>query len=202
MSWVDCCILGIVVLSMLVGVLRGFARELLGLMTWIAAVVASAVFGATAAEHLSTQIANPALRSVAGHALVFFGALFVGAVLTHLVGVLIRSAGAGGMDRTLGAGFGLLRGVFVVVLVVMIAGSASPQAGQWWRDSQLVPPLLPLADALRSLVPERWISILKSPDFAPSADVSGLTPPSYASPAQAAARGPSPQAAVRSAEGS
>jgi len=164
MTWVDYCILSIILFSILVGVLRGFVREALGAATWVAAIIASRIFGPDAASHLSDQIAAPAMRAVAGYAMVFFVGLFIGALLTHLISLLVDSAGIGGVDRTLGAGFGLIRGLVAVVIVLMIVSvSTSPQE-RWWRESQLVPPLMPLADELRSFIPERWLALLRSTD--------------------------------------
>lgn len=164
MIWVDYCILGIIGLSVVVGALRGFARDVLGTSTWILALLAAYLFGSIAGQALSSQIPTPAVRIVAGYALVFFGALFIGALLTHLVAMLIQSAGAGGVDRTMGAGFGLLRGLFVVVVIVMLAGTSAVKQDRWWRESRLIPPVVPLADALRTQIPERWLALLK-PDL-------------------------------------
>ena len=169
MAWVDYCIIGIVVLSLLVGLLRGFVRELLGVATWVAAFGMSWFFGPTAAHTLARHIDIPAVRLVSGYALMFFGSLFIGAVITHLLGMLVKDGAAAGIDRMLGGGFGLARGIFVVVLIIMLAGVNSGQHERWWRDSQLIPPLLPLASALRTCVPERWLVPFQSQPVVESA---------------------------------
>jgi membrane protein required for colicin V production len=162
MSWVDYCIIGIVALSMVVGFLRGFIREVLGSVTWIAAFALAWFFGASVAHILAPYIHIPAARLVAGYTLMFFLALFAGSLLTYLIESLIQNGGGAGIDRTLGAGFGLLRGVLAVVVIIMLAGTTTAHQERWWRESRLIPPLVPLADTLRSWVPERWLEPLKS----------------------------------------
>lgn len=163
MSWVDYSILGILLLSILVGLLRGFVREVLGIATWVAAFVAAWMFGDLVADRLSPMISQPQVRMVAGHALLFFGALFVGSLISHLVGTLVRDGVVASIDRTLGAGFGLMRGVAAIIFVVMLADvSAATRETRWWNDSVLIPRLLPFANAMRGWFPERWLAPLKS----------------------------------------
>jgi membrane protein required for colicin V production len=163
MSWVDYSILVILGLSVLVGVLRGFVREVLGLATWVTAFVATYFLGAAVADRLVPYIPAAEVRLVVGQALLFFGALFVGAVLTHLIGVLVRESPVAPVDRTLGGGFGLLRGLVAVVLIVMLADASSTTREQrWWSESALIPPVLPMASMVRSWIPPRWLAPLNS----------------------------------------
>ncbi len=173
MSWVDYCIIGIVVLSILVGLLRGFVREVLGSVTWVAAFALAWFFGPVMAHILAPYIQTPAARAVAGYTLLFFSALFAGAVITHMIGALIRDSGVAGIDRTLGAGFGLFRGVLATIIVIMLVGTTTVHQDRWWRESKLIPPLVPMADTLRSWVPERWLAPLKSQSGQQSVEPAG-----------------------------
>lgn len=161
MIWVDYCIVGIVVASVVIGLLRGFVRDLLGLATWVFACAAAYFFGLDAANALSPYIATPAVRIVAGYALVFFSALFAGAILTHLMGLIAENQALAGINRGLGAIFGLLRGLVVVTFIVMLAGTSAARQDRWWRESTLIPPFVPFADALRGYIPERWLLAMR-----------------------------------------
>lgn len=161
MIWVDYCILGILALSVLIGLLRGFVREVLGVATWVLAILATYLLGDTTAHALDAYIETPAVRLAAGYTLVFLFSLLLGAVVTHLVALLVRDGPIAAIDRTVGAGFGLVRGFVVLVVVVMIAGTTAARDDRWWRESTLIPLLVPFADAARPLVPERWLALLR-----------------------------------------
>lgn len=170
MSWVDYSILGILALSVLVGVLRGFVREVLGLATWGGAIVITYLFGGYVAHQLVPVISAPEVRLIAGQALLFIGSLFIGALITHLIGALVRESPVAPVDRTLGGLFGLGRGLLAVVLVVMLAdASLKTREQRWWNESVLIPPLLPLASTVRSWIPQRWLAPLKSSSIDSSA---------------------------------
>jgi membrane protein required for colicin V production len=169
MSWVDYSILGILALSVLVGVLRGFVREVLGLATWIGAAAMTYFFGGYVAHQLVPVISAPEVRLIAGQALLFIGSLFLGALITHLIGALVRESPVAPVDRTLGGMFGFVRGVAALVIVVMLAdASVATREQRWWNESVLIPPLLPLATTVRSWIPQRWLAPLKSSTNVPS----------------------------------
>jgi membrane protein required for colicin V production len=169
MSWVDYSILGILALSVLVGVLRGFVREVLGLATWVGAAAITYFFGHAVAAQLVTVISIAEVRLIVGQALLFVGALFVGALLTHLIGALVSESPVAPVDRTLGAFFGLVRGLLAVILVIILAdASTTTREQRWWNESVLIPPLLPLANTVRSWVPQRWLAPLQPSSIQPS----------------------------------
>ncbi|MEW6168530.1 MAG: CvpA family protein [Pseudomonadota bacterium] len=161
MSWIDYCILFVFVASVLIGIWRGFTREILSLVTWIAAFVVAWLFSDVAASRLASHIGDATLRDAAGAALVFFAALFVGAVLTHFVVVAVRDSRFSPADRTLGGGLGLIRGAILVGLFVLVAGRMGADQRQWWRESAMIAGFTPLARGFESVIPERWLGMLK-----------------------------------------
>jgi membrane protein required for colicin V production len=171
MGWLDYLFIAIVFLSVLFGALRGFIREALSLLTWILAFVLALGYGPSFADRLKNVIDYPPVRVVAADIITFFLVLLAGALLIRLVGLLIRGAGLAPVDRLLGSGFGLLRGAFIVVALVMLAGLGTLGQETWWRQSTLVPHLQPLADDLHALIPARWLAYLQSPAPAAKAPV-------------------------------
>lgn len=161
MAWLDFAFIGIVLLSVLIGVFRGFVREALSLATWIVAFVLALRYGAALSQQLSA-IHVQAARIAAGYALVFFGALIAGAILTWLVCLLVRGSGLRPIDRMLGSGFGLARGALLVVALVMLAGFSALHDEPWWKASHLAPQLKPAADSLQSLIPQHWLAYLQA----------------------------------------
>lgn len=161
MTWVDYCILFVFALSVLVGVWRGFTREVLSLLTWIVAFVAAMLFSDLMAVRLEQQISDPALRGAAASALVFFGALVLGAVISHFVVVAVRDSRFSPADRTIGGGLGLIRAVILISLFVLISAQMGASDKRWWRESQMISAFSPLARGFETIIPERWLALLK-----------------------------------------
>lgn len=168
MPWVDGVLIGIVLLSALIGALRGFVREVLSLLTWIGAFVAALSYGPQFAESFKDSISSPVLRLVAGYAVPFFGILLVGGLLILAVSWAVRGAGLAPVNRMMGAGFGLLRGGFIVTALVIVAGLTALGRETWWKQSEIVPQIQPLAKELQTLIPAGWLAYLRSQQ-APSA---------------------------------
>lgn len=168
MNWADYTILGIVLLSILIGLLRGFTREIFGLGTWVLAIVLAVFFGPALAVHLQPHIATPIFRMGAAYGGLFLGGLLVGGVLTALLVARIRESRFSSADRTLGAGLGLVRGALLVGLVVLLARTAGVSNEPWWQHSTLIGPSQVVADGLDTLIPDAWLAPLKPEVQAPS----------------------------------
>ena len=71
MLWVDYLIIGIVLVSALIGVFRGFLREVISLIALVAAFLVSYLFGKPFAEILAGLIATPTIRLAVSYAGLF-----------------------------------------------------------------------------------------------------------------------------------
>jgi len=162
MAWVDCVFIGIVLISVLIGALRGFIREALSLATWTLAFVLALSYGPECADRFKSGIASEPLRIAAGYAAPFFLTLLAGGLLTWLIGRLVRGAGLAPVDRMLGSGFGLLRGTLILVALVILAGVSALGREPWWRQSVLVPQLQPLARGVQNLIPAKWFAYMRT----------------------------------------
>lgn len=162
MVWVDWFLLGALVVSILIGVWRGFTREILGLATWILALVAAFLLSPVAEAHLHSHIAVESVRRAAAYGIVFFVALLIGGIVTHLVSSLVRKSPLSGLDRTVGAGFGLARGVLLAVILVWLVGLTPARQDAWWKQSVLVGKLDWLAQGFEHVVPPDWQNHMKA----------------------------------------
>lgn len=156
MIWVDWILLAALIISILIGVLRGFTREILGLVTWILAIAAALLLAPVAAPFLEGQIATPSLRAAAAYALVFFAGLVVGAIATAIIVKLVRQSPLSGLDRVVGAGFGLVRGALLAIVVVWLIGLTPARNDPWWRQSTLIPRIEVASALFERLMPEQW----------------------------------------------
>ena len=160
MAWFDYGVLAVLVVSLLLGALRGLMREMVSLAGWIAAFVLATAFSGIVAEHMPESL-GPLLSGLLAFLLVFVGVLVVSSVVGLVLSLLVRAAGLGFLDRTLGAAFGILRGVVIVLLAVLLAGLTPLPREPFWRQGVLSGPFETAALALRSYLPEGLAQRLK-----------------------------------------
>jgi membrane protein required for colicin V production len=202
-SWIDYIIVGVLGLSVLIGLWRGLISEVLALATWIAAFWVAWTFGPAASAHLERSIHEPSIRLVAGYALCFVAVLVLGALLRFVVHRLVESTGLSGTDRLLGMLFGFARGVLLVTLMVFLLGFTAFVHDPWWKQSVLLPQFQGAAAWLGERLPEsvrEHLHPVAIPDHLPALPV---TLPAGVLPAHGETAAPPPSstpvAAVRPA---
>jgi len=136
----DAFILAVLCVSALAGVLRGAGYEFISLGGWVAAFFVARQCSPWLADHELQNIAAPALRNGVAWVVCFVLALLVAGLLATLVRLLLRSTGLGILDRSLGALFGLVRGVVLLMLAIFAAGYTELPHSAMWRTSVLIPP--------------------------------------------------------------
>ncbi|MCU0072820.1 CvpA family protein [Pseudomonas koreensis] len=151
-TWVDWAIVAIIAISALISLSRGFVKEALSLVTWIIAGAVAWMFGGSLSEYLAGYIQTPSARVITGCAIMFVATLIVGAMINYLIGELVRVTGLSGTDRFLGMAFGAARGVLLVVVAVGLLSLGPVQQDEWWKESQLVPRFLLVADWSKNLI--------------------------------------------------
>ncbi len=151
-TWVDWSIIALIAVSGLISLTRGFVKEAVSLVVWIVAGAVAWLYGGALAAHLAPYIELPSARVIAGCAILFVLTLMVGALLTHLLGLLVQATGLSGTDRLLGMIFGLARGALLVVITVGLLSLAPVQQDPWWQQSKLLPDFLMIADWSKNLV--------------------------------------------------
>lgn len=154
MNWVDFLIIGIIMLSAVISIVRGFIREVLSLLSWILAFWVALVFHAHLASLLVPYVDTPSIRLFAGFFILFVITLILGALVNHLISQLVDKTGLTGTDRALGIVFGLLRGVAVVTLLVTVAGLTPMPADSWWQNALLIEHFERMAMWLVELLPQ------------------------------------------------
>ncbi|GLP96572.1 CvpA family protein [Paraferrimonas sedimenticola] len=139
MLWIDYAIIGIVALSTVISLVRGFAKEAMSLVVWFAAFLVASRFYEDLAVHID-QVDDPMLRNGVAVAILFIGTLIAGALVNFVIGQLVRSTGLSGTDRVLGLCFGALRGALVVAAILFFLDTFTGANGtSWWKGSQLIP---------------------------------------------------------------
>ena len=153
MIWIDYIIIGIIGLSALISLVRGFMREALSLAAWILAFWVAWTFF----RELSLQLdwfTVPSVQLGAAFLILFIATLMLGALVNFLVGQLVEKTGLSGTDRLIGILFGAARGALLVAILVLLAGLTPLPNDPWWTESQLIVYFQDLATWLKSLLPE------------------------------------------------
>ena len=101
MLTVDIIILAVFLVSVVVGLARGFFREALSVATWAAAVWITLNYSHLM-EPLLGSLSSPDLRFWAGKILIFILVLIVGGLINYFIHILVAKTGLSGTDRVLG----------------------------------------------------------------------------------------------------
>lgn len=165
MATIDWIIIGILGISTLISIRRGFIKEALSLLTWIAAVIISRLFAGQFSVLLEPHIETATFRLAASYLILFIGTLMVGGMINHLIGEVVKLTGLSGTDKFLGMFFGLARGGIVVLLVVAGIHYIAPEAvkqDDWYQSSMLIPEFVRVVEELGPLLWEQGEQMLQT----------------------------------------
>ncbi|MEC5213956.1 membrane protein required for colicin V production [Polaromonas sp. CG_9.5] len=160
MTGFDLILTGVLVFSLLLGAWRGLVYEVLSVLGWAASFYAAQWFAPQVATWLPLQSTSNTLRYAAAFVLVFIGALFVAGLLAALVKKLVDAIGLRPVDRTLGAAFGVLRGVIMLLAATVVINMTALKSSDWWLASKGAPVLTATLDNLKPLLPEQFANYL------------------------------------------
>ncbi|HEY5048004.1 MAG TPA: CvpA family protein [Rhizomicrobium sp.] len=154
-STVDVLVVLTVLVSTALAMWRGFVRETLSIFAWAAAAFATLYFGPAAAALLRERIAIPYLGSLIGYGAVFFLVLIPLSFVGFRFSQGVKQSPVGALDRSLGAGFGVLRGLAITGLSYLLFSMIVPVPSQpaWVTQARLLPVVQNSSDVLLSLLP-------------------------------------------------
>jgi membrane protein required for colicin V production len=136
----DWTLLAIVGISSLISLKRGFVKEALSLVAWVAAFLVSTSLSPRLSAVLVDSISNEAFRYATAYVILFAATLMLGSLLNTLLAQVIRMTGLSGADRVLGTAFGFARGLLLVMVLVFVMQSLlGPDEQDFMRESRLLP---------------------------------------------------------------
>ena len=153
MIWVDYILLGVIVISALLSLWRGFVTEAISLLSWIVGLWVAVVFFQDLAHLMKDWIDTPSIRDVSAFAILFVGTVLVGGLVNYLAGQLVAKTGLTATDRVLGMLFGIARGIVIVAVLVLLAGLTALPQDPWWQEALLLQHFQDMALWLRSFLP-------------------------------------------------
>ena len=132
---VDAGLLAVLVLSMIVGLVRGLVFEMLSVFGWFAAYFAAQWLTPEVAPYIPVGEPGSSLNHGAAFACTFIAALIVWGLAARLLRMLIRATPLSLLDRLLGAGFGLVRGMIVLLALATVVGLTPLMKSVAWQQS-------------------------------------------------------------------
>ena len=162
-SYLDLALLGIVVVSALLSMVRGFAREVLAIASWGAAAVAAYLLYPRVMPYLEHYIAKDTIRMIAAIAVVFFVTLILVSIVTVKLSDAILDSRIGALDRTLGFAFGAARGFLLGVVAFLFFNWLVPVKSQpdWVLNAKAKPLLQASGNEIVSFLPDDTDAIWK-----------------------------------------
>ena len=134
MGTLDGVLLGVLLISCLLGLWRGVIHETMALAAWLLGFVLSSKYAADMALHLPADWGDK-LRYLTGWLLVFVAVLLCMTLLSTLLRRLVAVAGLGLLDRFMGGLFGLLRGGIALMAVSVVVGLTPFKTSPAWKNS-------------------------------------------------------------------
>lgn len=160
LGWIDWALLAGLALSMIIGLWRGFVLEVLALAGWVAAYFGAQWLAPTWAPHVPIGESGSNLNTAAAFALAFIAVLIVWGLASRLLRMLVNATPLRGADRVLGAAFGLLRGVLLLLALATVVALTPAAASPAWKGSQGAQWLSVALHGLKPLLPPEVVRYL------------------------------------------
>lgn len=145
----------VLLLSLVVGAWRGLVYELMSLAGWLTAFVMAQWLAQDVSDALPVwRDAAPQVRYAVSFVLVFVSSVFAASLLSWLLRKVVDTVGLRPADRSLGALFGLMRGVVVLMVLAVVVQLVGLQKEAWWQDSRVTPLLDVLLSGIKPVLPQ------------------------------------------------
>ncbi len=152
--WVDLVILAVITISVITGLVRGFVKELVALCIWVLAIWIAYKYSNILEPWLIKYIQDKTVRTIASFVIILMAMLLLGGIINASLSYLLKRAGLSGTDRLLGMVFGLVRGVFLVALIILVLKMTGFPYEDYERESVLYKQFDPVVNWLSSLMPQ------------------------------------------------
>ncbi len=170
MTYLDLALLALAFLSGLLAMYRGFTREVLSILSWVAALAAVLYFvlqHKPAAEDLAKQFSVPVpVAQIVMGAIIFLVVLIIVHLITARISDSILDSRVGMIDRVLGFIFGAARGFVLIVIPYMFYEAFFPDPANqfpWVREARSLPYIKAAGNTFRTILVKVVPSSLTEP---------------------------------------
>ena len=139
LNYLDIAIVVIILITALIGFMRGLVWMGIFLATWTAAILLAIKYKDALAQVLPIKLGSEIAQTGLAALLIFLGVLIAGAIINYLFSKAVAAVGLGTFDRILGTGLGIALGALAVTLMTMLLSLTELPAQDSWKSSRLVP---------------------------------------------------------------
>lgn len=166
LHWLDYVVIGIVGLSILTGLFRGFVKELVALCVWILAIWLAFTYTPILDPYFVNYVHDKTARMVVAFIIILLSTILAGGLFNALLSFILSRSGLSGTDRILGMAFGFVRGVFIVTLLIFVGKITAIPDKELSQQSYLYAKFDPLVDKLSNYMPMlmKQVSVLEKND--------------------------------------
>lgn len=129
-----------------IGFVRGLVHEMLSLAAWVVAIAMLRLFHAPISSALVETVGGATAAAVLAFVILFLPSFLFMKLLARSIGKRTRSSVLGPVDRVLGSGFGLVKGLLAATLFFLLANLATDlvygteaDRPDWMRNSRTYP---------------------------------------------------------------
>lgn len=173
--WLDYVTMGIIGLSIVTGLFRGFVKELVALCVWVLAIWLAFNYTPLISPYFINYVHDKTARTVVSFIIILLSTIIAGGLFNALLSFILSRSGLTGMDRILGMAFGFVRGVFIVTLLIFVGKMTAIPEKEISEQSCLYAQFNPLVNKLSGYMPVlmKQVSALEKND--PIIDAKNIT---------------------------
>lgn len=139
LNGVDYALIAVFFISILGGLFRGGVKEIISLLTWIAAFFIASTFAKPLANACIGSGETPSLFPLSVSFIVlFFGTIIIGSLLGYFATRVVEGGGISIFNRLLGGMFGFARGYLINILIIFLVQLTAVAKQPYWTQSSLV----------------------------------------------------------------
>ena len=176
----DLILIGIMIISGLLALMRGFTREVLSLLAWgIAGLAALGAVLSPELNELAGQYLQPEIvAKIALGGGVFLIVLIIMSLISVRIADWVLDSAAGAFDRTMGFMYGLARGLLLVAIAYLFYVWLVPEQKQeeWVRNARLLPVVKEVSNVVISFLPADVADVLRNKTYVTNQDEAPAQP--------------------------
>jgi membrane protein required for colicin V production len=157
MLFIDYVIIFIIVISSLLGIFRGFIKELLAIISWVLAFYFSSILSDSVSKFIPFDF-DDSLKYFIAYLLIFVFVLIVASILIKLLNKFVKTVGLTLTNVLMGSIFGLIRGVLIAFLLILVAENFRFIDKETLSKSLLVPMIKEYVEKTLPYLPEEWLT--------------------------------------------
>lgn len=151
----DLVVVGVVLISALLAMVRGFTREVLAIVAWVTAAIAAWYLHPLVLPYAQDYIANGTIALVAAIAGIFLLTLIIVSLITVKISDFILDSRIGPLDRTLGFVFGAARGFLICAIgFIFFQWLVAADLPEWAETARTRGILQSTGDSIIAVLPE------------------------------------------------